>query len=55
MIRNISVAGENVSLTLALKSRRGPLQEKFLREIGFRMWIRDTSVILRMHLPKYLD
>jgi len=33
MIRNISVAGENVNLTLALKSRRGPLQEKFLREI----------------------
>jgi len=33
LIRNISVAGENVSLTLALKSSRGPLKERFVREI----------------------
>jgi len=33
MIRNLSISGGNVNLTLALKSRHGPLQEKFLREI----------------------
>ncbi len=33
MIRNISVSGENVNVTLALKSRHGPLVEKFIRNI----------------------
>ena len=28
MIRNLSILGGNVNLTLALKSRRGPLQER---------------------------
>jgi ATP-binding protein involved in chromosome partitioning len=33
MIRNISILGETVNLTLALKSRHGPLQGKILREV----------------------
>lgn len=33
MIRDISIAGDKVNLTLALKNIRGPLREKFIREI----------------------
>jgi ATP-binding protein involved in chromosome partitioning len=33
MIRNISISGETVNLTLALKSSHGPLREKFVTEI----------------------
>jgi ATP-binding protein involved in chromosome partitioning len=33
MIRNISISGETVNLTLALKSSSGPLLEKFITEI----------------------
>jgi ATP-binding protein involved in chromosome partitioning len=33
MIRNISILGGTVNVTLALKSRRGPLQENILRKI----------------------
>jgi len=37
MIRNVTVAGENVSLILALKSSHGPLKERFVREIRERI------------------